>query len=448
MKCSSLIKFTLLCLLTFSSAFISAINAQTKAPPANIIMVIGDGMGPAYMTAHRYLHRDQQSTYIQPTVFDRHLVGLSSTYPHPVSGLLTDSAASATALASGIKTYNKAIGVDINKQPVITVAAQAKAQGKKVGLVVTAPITDATPAAYFTHHESRKSYNDIADSYLKLLINNKLDIALGGGSRYFLREDKNLVSQLKAQGGHFIDNYSQLTSLPKKQSVLGLFAEVDLPKAIDDVNSQRLLHMTQAAIKHLENDQGYFLLVEASLIDWAGHDKDIVGAMSEMQDLDNTLTWLESYVQSSPNTTVVITADHNTGGLTLSSKNKIWRPELINNIEQSPAKMAHEYLHATEITDVFNLELTDRQIERFTWIKEDDKAHHVDVKKTQVKLFNALVSLINHKTHTGWTTGGHTSVDVPVMAMGENVDLFRGMQDNTDLAKKIFSLLKADAHRQ
>lgn len=457
MKYSQLIKLAFVFNLVASTLVIANPNHinTVSQQKSNIIMVIADGMGPAYITAHRYLNNMSRTTQLTPvtnTVFDRHLVGAASTFPHHMSmessGVksewLTDSAASATAMASGIKTYNTAIGVDINKQPVLTVASQAKQQGKKVGLVVTSPITDATPAAYFTHHESRKSYNAIADSYLALLNEKKLDIALGGGTRYFLRDDQNLVKTLTSQGGHYIDNYQQLATIPKDKSVLGLFAEVELPKAIDDVNPQRLLNMTQAAIKHLENEQGYFLLVEASQVDWAGHDKDIVGAMSEMQELDNTLTWLEGYVDSHPNTTVVITADHSTGGLTLSSNYQAWDPSLIRQLKQSPYAMAQYYVDTKIVDDKFKLGLSTKDIEALIAIKRNGTEQKLSKDKTHALIFANLIAFINDKTHTGWTTYGHTAVDVPLMAMGKNSELFRGMQDNTDIAKKIFSLLAVE----
>jgi alkaline phosphatase len=138
----------------------------TNHSPKNIIMVIADGMGPAYTTAYRLFNDNPNTKIIEPTIFDKTLVGLSSTQPASVSGFVTDSAAAATALSTGVKTYNGAIGLDTDKNSVQTVLEFAKLQGKKTGVVVTSQINHATPASYLTHNESRHNYNDIADSYL------------------------------------------------------------------------------------------------------------------------------------------------------------------------------------------------------------------------------------------------------------------------------------------
>ena len=149
-----------------------AANSEQNSPvsqqdlPKNIIMVIADGMGPAYTSAYRYFNDDPATAEIAKTVFERHLKGLSSTYPAPVSGYVTDSAAGATALATGVKSYNGAISVDVNKKPLLTVLEWAKQQGKRTGVVVTSRINHATPASYLSHNESRRNYDELANSYI------------------------------------------------------------------------------------------------------------------------------------------------------------------------------------------------------------------------------------------------------------------------------------------
>ncbi len=149
--------------------------------PKNIVIMIGDGMGPAYTSAFRYYKDNPDTQEIEQTVFDRLLVGASSTYPARVSGYVTDSAASATALATGVKSYNGAISVDINKQPIPTIMEKAKSRGLATGIAVTSQINHATPAAFLSHNESRRNYDELAVSYLKT----DADVMLGGGQRYF-----------------------------------------------------------------------------------------------------------------------------------------------------------------------------------------------------------------------------------------------------------------------
>ncbi len=439
-------------------------SLTTKTPPLetdtpkNIIMIVGDGMGPAYTTAYRYFNDDPTTTSIEQTVFDRTLVGMSSTYPARVSGFVTDSAASATALATGVKSYNGAISVDVNKKPIETVLERARNLGKKTGIVVTSQVNHATPASYLTHNESRKNYNAIADSYLDNGI--KANLILGGGWKYFIRKDRHLVNEFKAAGFYYIDNYHALKELPKNKAILGLFADKGLPWALDDKNSFRLSAMTKAATKQLENEQGYFMLIEASQVDWAGHANDIAAAMTEMADLAKTLEYLEKYVQKRPDTLVVLTADHSTGGFTIGANGKYsWNPKILRSMTQSPEKIAKQLSTQTITTslvskllnfDVTNAEATllqDAKNNALRQLKKKSKQGETRQKnnsKVSGAIVIALKKLIDQRTNTGWTSVGHTAIDVPVFAFGKSSEMFQGKIDNTDVAKTLFKLLEHD----
>lgn len=437
----------------------SSETPKQKVSPNNIIMVIGDGMGPAYTTAYRYYSDNPKTKKLEETVFDRHLRGQSSTYPAAISGVVTDSAASATALASGIKSYNGAIGVDVNKKNVQSVLEWAKLQGKATGVVVTSQVNHATPAAYLTHNEHRKNYNAIANNYIDKGI--KFDLLLGGGREHFIRDDRNIVNEFTQAGFHYIDNYQGLANLPNNKPVLGLLADIGLPWAIDDTDKHRLSTMTKYAIEHLVNyqkyakqkDKGFFMLIEASQIDWAGHMNDVSNAMTEMDDLAKTLEYLESYVKRNPNTLVIVTADHSTGGLTLGTKGKYeWQPEKLRNMEHSPRYIAKKLItneiNQTMASKLFNFKLSNDDIERLVKAKKTATIkNYTNIYKlndTTTKEFALLLSIkkiIDKHTNTGWTSGGHTAIDVPVFAFGQRSELFNGHQDNTDIANKIFMLL-------
>jgi alkaline phosphatase len=435
----------------------AAVNAVTKNAPKNIIMVIADGMGPAYTSSYRYFNDNPATDNIEETVFDRLLIGSASTYPASVSGFVTDSAAGATALASGTKTYNGAIGLDVNKNRVESVLEFAKKQGKRTGIVVTSQINHATPASYLSHNESRNNYNAIADSYIDNGI--KADVYFGGGWQYFIRKDRNLVSEFKASGFQYIDNYRELANLKKNVPVIGLFEDVGLPWAIDDTNPYRLSTMTKAAIKQLENSKGYFMLIEASQIDWAGHSNDITAAMAEMTDLAVTMEYLEEYVSEHPDTLVILTADHSTGGLTVGANGKYeWDPKVLRSMTQSPRVIAQQ-LSTTKITQqqvstLLNFSITNAEVQQIEVAKKDaveklanyQKLSSNEKSKNNKPNVSAMIStaikrIIDIRTNTGWTSGGHTAVDVPVHAMGLNKEIFAGKIDNTDVAKHIFTLL-------
>ena len=423
--------------------FDTHIFTKSESTPKNIIMIVADGMGPAYTTAYRYYADDPNTPEIDATIFDQWHVGNSSTYPASVSGVVTDSAASATALASGIKSYNGAIGMDVNKQPVTTVLHRAKAKGMKTGLAVTSQIVHATPAAYVAHNESRQNYNAIADSFFDDRISgeHKVDVMLGGGTDYFIRDDRDIRQLFVDQGYQYIDSYAQLSSLTNDAGALGLFAPVGLPWALDDIDPSRLRTMAQTATRILENNQGYFLLLEASQVDWAGHGRDINSAMAEMQDLHLMLEWLVEYQTQHPETLVVLTADHSTGGLTLAANGEYrWEPASLHGINTSVTAMIKHLVNSA-----------DEPTKRLAYIKaqlgfeltqaEQDAVLAMDMNAKSRSLEDVIKRIIDRKTNTGWTTWGHTAVDVQVFAVGPGAERFAGHQDNTNIAKRIFELL-------
>lgn len=416
---------------------------KTSAPipntiPKNIIMVVADGMGPAYTTAYRNYVDDVSTPYIENVVFDDILVGNASTYPAQVSGYVTDSAAAATALATGVKSYNGAIGVDVNKKPLQSVMHYAKSKGMRTGLAVTSQIVHATPASYIAHNESRKNYNEIAEDFFDIRVNGEFvaDVMLGGGTSYFEREDRDILAQFIDAGYEYADSYNRLASIPTGSNVLGLFAPVALPAVLDDARKNRLAYLTKHAIKHLENDKGFFLLVEASQVDWAGHANDIASAMAEMHDLALTIEYLREYVSSHPDTLVVLTADHSTGGLTIGAHGDYrWSPEHLKKINASlptiALAMSKEASPADYVAAQLGLTLTDEELATLDSVANQDVENR----------FNAIKAFVDTKTNTGWTTTGHTGVDVEVFAFGAGYTHFMGQIDNTDIAKQFFAFM-------
>lgn len=430
------VAFVASCTVTESVENVQQIASTTA--PKNIIMVVADGMGPAYTTAYRNYVDDAATAEIENVVFDDILVGNASTYPAKISGYVTDSAAAATALASGVKSYNGAIGVDVDKKPVNSVMHYAKTKGMRTGLAVTSQIVHATPASYIAHNESRKNYNEIADDFFDIRVNGEpvADVMLGGGTAFFKREDRDVLAQFVDAGYEYADSYQSLASVPAGSDVIGLFAPVALPAVLDDSRSDRLAYLTEHAIKHLENDNGYFLLVEASQVDWAGHANDVGSAMAEMHDLAQTMEYLREYVNTHPDTLVVLTADHSTGGLTIGAGGDYrWSPEYLHNMSASARmiakKMIDEDMPGDYAAQQLGLSLTSEELAMLDSVSNQDE----ETRYAAVKTF------LDVKTNTGWTTTGHTGVDVEVFAFGAGASSFTGQIDNTDIAKKIFGLL-------
>ncbi|PMC37436.1 alkaline phosphatase [Bacillus sp. UMB0899] len=411
---------------------------SNSAEIKNVIFLIGDGMGVSYTSAYRYLQDSDDSKFADRTELDKYLVGQQMTYPEDPEQNVTDSASAATAMSAGIKTYNNAIAVDNDGSDVKTVLEAAKERGKATGLVATSEITHATPASFGAHDHSRQNMNEIANDYYDDLIDgeHKVDVLLGGGTDLFVRKDRNLTEEFQKDGFSYVTNKDELMNDDSEQ-VLGLFAPRGLPKMLDRTeDTPSLEDMTTSAIDRLNKDKdGFFLMIEGSQIDWAGHDNDIVSAMSEMDDFEKAFAAAIEFAKKDKHTLVVATADHSTGGYSIGANGIYnWFGEPIKAAKRTPDFMAAEIANGADVEETLkqyiDLELTSEEIQS---VKDaGTKATDID---------NAIEKIFDTRSNTGWTTGGHTGEDVPVYAYGPSSERFAGQIDNTDNAKIIFELL-------
>ncbi|MDX1909874.1 MAG: alkaline phosphatase [Saprospiraceae bacterium] len=293
-------------------AGICLLPSYTAPPrPKNIILLIGDGMGLSQISAGFYANGKKLHLARFP------VTGLMKT--HSASHLITDSAAGATAFACGIKTYNGAIGVGRNKKPCLSILEQAENAGLATGLVATSSITHATPASFIAHVSLRSDMEDIAEYFLQT----DLDFFIGGGMQYFIQrktDKRNLYAELEAKG-YVLSNYTEkkLTELsPAPDRPFGWFSANAEP---DSANGGRdyLPLAAQMAPRFLEkrSEKGFFLMLEGSQIDWACHARNSERAMAEMLDFDAAIGEILRYAAADGNTLVIVTADHETGGLSL-----------------------------------------------------------------------------------------------------------------------------------
>ena len=416
----------------------TASGAMAETAPKNVIYMIGDGMGPAYTTAYRYFKDDPTTKSVEQTVFDTMLTGMARTYPDDHT-VVTDSAASATALSSGHKSYNGAIAVDTDKKPLKTMLEIAKQRGMTTALLATSQINHATPASFAAHNESRNNYDEIANDYIDNKIAGKLpvDLMLGGGTKYFIRDDRNLVDEFKAAGyqyGDDIQNLDQITQLP----AIGLYAAKGLPFALDE-NPTRLTKLTSKALDLLDNQNkdGFFVMIEGSQIDWCGHANDIACAMAEMDDFASAIEKAKAYVDKNKDTLLVITADHSTGGLTLGAHGQYkWEAGVVHGVKATAGTITQHLLESDDLKSVWN---------KYTSIAftPENKIKLEQAKSMGDKALNlAVKSIISDTSFTGWTTGGHTAVDVQVFAYGKGSEQFVGSQNNTDIADKLIHFIE------
>ena len=296
--------FACLTICTFS--FSLAISQNTKKPK-NIILLVGDGMGLSEISSSLFFN-DKASNFLRFNT-----VGLSMTSSS--KELVTDSAAGATAFASGIKTYNGAVGVDLKMNPAETIVEHISKNDIATGLVVTSSVVHATPAAFYAHQESRRMYEEIAAD----LVKSDIDFFAGGGLQYFQNRKDSLDLLTELQDNYFEVHTDKLpTKISEKKQAI-LLAPNGMPK-MSEKRGNFLTNATMLAIGQLsKNKNGFFLMVEGSQIDWGGHDNDAEYLINEMIDFDKTIGAVLDYAKTNGETLVIVTADHETGGFSLSA---------------------------------------------------------------------------------------------------------------------------------
>ncbi|WP_411346659.1 alkaline phosphatase [Paenibacillus sp. WLX1005] len=405
---------------TDAAATTKATTAQTtpaKAPtsttakvtmPKNVILFIGDGMGEASRNAIRYATVGKHGTLEMDSLPVSGLVRTSSS-----DNLVTDSAAAATAIATGVKTYNGAIGVDVNKKPVTTIMELAKKAGMSTGVVTTSQVTDATGAAFGAHVENRSAQSDIAKQYIE---NSKIDVLLGGGEDFWYpkgtpgahadapAEDPteaskgtqgNLVERAKQLGYTYVTDSTELQAA-KGSKLLGLFANEEMFQAHNELGNKynpivSLPDMTTKALDVLSsNKKGFFLMVEEEGTDEMAHDNDAELTIKAGQQLDKAVKVAKDYAKKHPDTLVLVTADHETGGMVIEGADDEDESGDGDSKEDGPFTVANS-----------------------------QETFYID-----------------------WTTGGHSAVDVALTAMGPGSDQFSGNYQNTAIHDKLVKLLK------
>jgi len=344
-----------------------------------IILFIGDGMGEAHRTAARWSAVGQSGAL---TMDRTPFVGWSRTAS--ANNPITDSAAGGTAIATGIKTNNGMIGQDPDGNPLTTILERAQAKGMAVGLVTTVQMAHATPASFAAHVPDREMMTEIAS---QMVLTTEVDVLLGGGEDEFLpttatgcypelgerTDGHNLIAEATAAGYTYVcDTTTFAAVVPTSTTrLLGLFADEGMPRPF----SPSLAEMTQKAIDILSQDpDGFFLMVEGGQIDSAGHANDAANVISDTIGLDEAIALAQTYASTVSNALVIVTADHETGGMS---------PDLV------PSGLPGE----------------------------DGPFYMPDLTPFYVN----------------WTTGGHTGVDVPTTAQGPWSDLLIGTYENTHI---------------
>ncbi|RYP18525.1 hypothetical protein DL765_003900 [Monosporascus sp. GIB2] len=439
----------------------------------NFIYIVPDGFGPASQTMARdYVSLLQNGENPSaPVSFqlaaDKLVLGNVQTLSS--DDLITDSAASATAFACGVKTYNDAVGVDASGSPVGTILEAAHLAEYKTGLVVTSVINHATPACYSAHVADRNSYEDIAAQQIGYShpLGSVVDLLFGGGRCYYKRQsdsgscrsdDIDLFGWAEEQGYRVMQNRKQFDELQKGKGeaavlpYIGLFNDDQMMYEIDRVRHETepsLLEMVETALNTLDratadSEKGYFLMIEASRIDHAGHANDPAAHLHDIIMYNDVVDYVKEWIDAHPDTLMMSAADHECGGLTLNGFNPLPLRGVSASLEE-----VNRLWSAYNGTDRRGY-LVDEILPMSGLAGLSDDVVDMLLSLEDSELISQLSGLISDAAGVHWSTGGHSAVDVTLIGYGagskgsELRAAMAGNWDNTELPRFIENALSVD----
>lgn len=455
----------------------SGSSGDSPTRKRNLIFMVSDGMGPTSLTLTRSFKQFRDGTGPGDTlVMDRHLIGSSRT--RSTSSLITDSAAGATAFSCGLKSYNGAIAVLPDHSPCGTVLEAAKMAGYTTGLVVTTRITDATPACFAAHANSRHLEDAIAEQEVgSHPLGRVVDLILGGGRCHFLPnttdgscrgDDTDVVALAKANGFGYVDDRDGFDRLRLGAAVdlplLGLFAGGDIPYEIDRTSENRtypsLDEMARTALAALgrateKTEKGFFLMIEGSRIDHAGHANDPVAQVHEVLAYDRAVASVLDFLDDDDVDGVFVsTSDHETGGLAAARQlheaypEYAWYPSVLVNASHSAEHLAGRLAdHVAEVGGANDSALKHFIVDsllRDGLGVEDASAEEVQrlVDRHDDGAYT-LADIVSRRAELGWTTHGHSAVDVNIYG-SEAAAPLAGNHENTDIGDFMARYLDLD----
>jgi alkaline phosphatase len=481
-------------------AWVFLFSAQ-GAEPKNVILLIGDGMGPESVGLAVYYNRFMNGMDKRLNM-ERLMAGGNTGYclTYQYGTVVTDSASAGTALASGVKTRDTITGKDPDGRPMKSIVDIARQLGKSAGVISNTRLTHATPAAFYAHVIHRHMENAIA---VQLVERGDLTVALSGGARHFIpagtkvedhphlkgidkkagwggsrrKDSRDLIAEAKNRGYALVVNEKELLALDaqKTEKLLGLFSASGFPSAIDrqprhQTGVPTLSQLTEKSLAILKkNPKGFFLMVEGGQIDWVEHGNDVASVLHEVLEFDQAIGVVMAFGEKNPDTLVIVTADHDTGGLAIGYSN--YNPP-------APVKLPSGETWKTKYNfgDKSIFEKMDGQKKSFLKMFQDSKGDPAALKKeveensafqiseeeaaailsgdakgafpapkgySEFFVYAAssptalMARLFGKETNTAWAVGTHTHTPVMIFADGPLAEKFRGLLDNVDVPRII-----------
>lgn len=448
----------------------TVVFAQGKAK--YVFYFIGDGMGVNQVNVTEMYQADAEENRIGiiPLQFTQFpVINMATTFSG--NAPVTDSAAAGTALATGEKTNNYSIGVDRQKQPLTSVAEMAKRSGKKVGVTTSVSVDHATPSAFYAHQPDRSMYYEIALDLPKA----NFDFYAGGGfvkpNTTFDKKEAPSIFPIFEEAGYTVargyNDFKAKSSSAKKMILIQEESANQgcLTYAIDRKEGDLTLsQITEGAISFLtqNNNKGFFLMVEGGMIDWSCHANDAGTTIHEIVDMDNAIKVAYEFYKKHPKETlIVVTADHETGGITLKGGKQGLQLKALKHQKQSIGtlsariselrkqkehKVSWEEIKAllgetmgfwTELPIKWEHEKLLRDSYEESFSKAGNLAMEESLYTKLEPIAAKAKDVANSIAGLGWSTGGHSAGYVPVYAIGAGSELFMGKMDNTDIPKRI-----------
>ena len=455
------------------------ISLTVSAQAKYVFYFIGDGMGSNQVLGaemYRSALQGEPLGRVQTLMTTFPYSGHASTYSK--SNGITDSAAAGTCLATGTKTRNGMLGLDQDSAHLTTIAEELKAQGWGIGIMTTVAIDHATPAAFYAHVPARNSYYKIG----KQLCKSQFDFFGGAGFHHpqGKHDDKkeNLYRMAEQAGYTIAHGYQEAQTIVENQKAeverlilvqkgdTGMVHGDNLPYAIDRKEGDLTLkEIVGTAIPFLNKRYDrFFMMVEGGMIDYACHGDDAATAFGETWDMDEAMRVAYAFYQAHPDETlIIVTADHETGGLALGNSDYTLHLDQLQyqkcsawilsdlfstlfkeNKKPSWAQVQQIYREQLGLWD--NIEVSKDEEKELKSLYKASCKHKAKDAKTMYKTINALgdagVALVNKKAHIGWTTRAHSAHAVPIFAIGAGAEKFSGWHDNTEIAPLILEATK------
>ena len=413
-------------------------NAHAK----NLIFLVVDGMSTGtYGFAHHWSLRHRKAPLNWMQVYEQPGLTRALQDTASASSPVTDSAAAASAWGCGQRVMNGAVNTDANGASLTPLLSLAKAAGKATGLVTTCRVTHATPAAFAANVEKRGMEDEIAQQYYE----REIDVLLGGGLRHFQESSLTQVPDFEEKGYRFVQSKTELVAQAGSPKLLGLFSKSHIPYAIDRENDAALAEvpslpdMFRGALKSLsQSKDGFVLQVEGGRVDHAAHGNDPAAILHELLEFDDCIPIALEFLKNDPDTLLIITTDHGTGGCQLNGAGKAYAdsgPALdrINEFTASFEAMEHQFkatgrFDPQVFTAATGIVATEAQANAIQATMDDLETTYLSSAMTKI-----VADALFEKTAIGWTSNNHTSECVDLFAFGPSSDRIRPFIKNYEL---------------